>query len=98
MGLKSVIAVAPGFFGINAKMVAFVAKGRKPVWKNFMMALVSSKPTIGHAVLKKLEVRPSGPGALFGFIFIITVWISSGVRRVAMLCCKAELQQKEDRP
>lgn len=65
------------FLGTRARVVEFVARGMNPVLKNFMTLAISSFPTVGQASLKNLEVRPSGPGALFGLSFINTDLISS---------------------
>lgn len=64
-------AEAPGCLGMNERMVELTVVGRNPMRKKVAMDDVTYSPTIDQADLKKLEVSPFGPGALFGFNFRI---------------------------
>lgn len=55
---------APGFFGTEVRIVKFTAVGIKEDLKKWRIPAVPIKP---HAVVKIHEVKPSRPGALFGF-------------------------------
>lgn len=68
IGLYSEIVVGPGFLGIN--IVTFVALGKNPVMKNLLIDVTNSSITNDHVDLKKAEVKPSGPGNLYGLTLI----------------------------
>lgn len=59
----------------------FTTEGKKPVLKKVLMELVTSEPIRDQEALKKPEVRPSGPGALFGFNLSKVLAIVSGEGR-----------------
>ncbi|CAN8229728.1 unnamed protein product [Cochlearia groenlandica] len=77
IGLNSLIVEAPGNLGTKDRMVAFAADGRKAVMKKCLIEAMTSGPIIVQAPLKKPDVRPFGPRALFGFNFKMTDAISS---------------------
>ena len=79
IGLKSLIFIAPGNLGTKERMVAFVVAERKLVAKKFLMAETTSGPIVSHEALKNPDVRPSGPGALFGLSLKKVDVISSSV-------------------
>ena len=57
------------------RIVALTAEGMKAVPKNRRMELITSSPKISHVALKKPEVRPSGPGDLWGLSLSIALVI-----------------------
>lgn len=79
MGQKSVILEAPGNFGTRESMVAFAVAGRNEVPKKSWIEATTSSPMISQEALKKPEVSPSGPGALFGFSLKKRRFISAAV-------------------
>ena len=90
IGLKSLIFDAPGNLGTKESIVAFAVAGRKLVAKKFFTAAMTSTPMISHDDLKNAEVRPSGPGALFGFSLKNIDLISSldGIDSMIWLRCE----------
>jgi len=79
IGLKSPIPAGFGFFGTIDKLVAFIYLRRKLVSKKLFTAATKSSPTTDQEALKKSAVKPSGPGALFGFMLKRVALISSTV-------------------
>lgn len=59
-------------------MVKFTTACKNPIEKKPPMEESTSGPMIGQEALKKPEVRPSGPGALFGFSLRRVLVIVSG--------------------
>lgn len=89
IGLKSVIFEAPGNLGTKVRIVAFAVAGRKHVAKKFFVDATTSAPIVFHEALKKAEVSPSGPGALFGFNLKYNFIISSSDGIDTMLCLRS---------
>jgi len=77
IGLKSSMQEGFSTFGTNAILVAFIQRGRKLFSKKYLMASVNSAPIISQLRLKKVDVKPSGPGALLSEIDSKACLISS---------------------
>ncbi|CDY69963.1 BnaCnng66130D [Brassica napus] len=68
--------------------------GRKPEKKNCRIEIMTSAPIVSQEALKKPEVRPSGPGALFGLSLKNSAFISSavGIEIIGCLCSSGKVK------
>ena len=72
MGLQSETSFKPEVFGINIICIWLMFLDSRPDLKNFWISSVTFGPTAAQFSRKKMDKKPSGLGALSG-------WIEKGV-------------------
>lgn len=74
-----------GTLGTRTIVVELTPLKRHPCWKKDLIALMKSLPTISQVWIKKLTLKPSGPGLLFFFIDFKVRRISSSVTSLSRI-------------